>query len=554
MIRASKNLSAFSTIKSVGRFKTILSVFARHGFENIAERATMGRYVLDKFTKIDVNKHSTPERLRMAFEELGPTFVKLGQLLAGRPDLVPIEFCDEFKKLQDQVTTVDFKLMRKVVEDHYGDDLEEIFASFNSDPIGAASIAQVYKATLRTGEPVVVKVQRPGIRKIIFEDLNVLYALAELITAYVPDANIYNPVGVVDEFFKSLKLETNFIVEANNIKRFQKNFKDFEGIKIPSVFLSHSGEQVLVMEQLEGLPLSNKRALEQKDVNKDKLISTAVKCYFKMVFTDGLFHGDMHPGNLFVTPEGQLGLIDFGQVGRLNPKTRNSISNMFIALATENYERFAYEYIELSPYNGPVDVDILSRQIRDLVAPFYGLTLDNINTGRLLMQTTSIAARNNLMLPAELVMFFKSVVNVEALGKMVKKDFDALEFALDFAKEVAGAKYDKTKLLKDLSYLAKDTNNLLVGMPRQLKQVLRKWNSPDHSMSISIKEIKDLRRSLNHSSSLLFLGLVIGSLILSSSLVVALSKVPGDMPILSIVGYAIASVLSLVAVIDYIKR
>lgn len=553
-MNASTGITTYRTFKNAGRLKTILGVFARHGFENFVEKAKLGRFVLEKISKVDLDKYTMEERLRMSFEELGPTFIKLGQLLATRPDLIPQNFCDEFKKLHDNVQTVPFSQMREVIEEHFDNDIEEVFASFDPDPIGAASIAQVYKATLRTGERVVVKVQRPGIVDVIYKDLNVLYALAELIDNYIPESRIYNPTGVVDEFFKSLELETNFIVEANNIARFQKNFQKWKDVKIPEVYLSHSGRSVLVMEQLFGMPFSNPKALDQKNIDRRKLIDVGIRCYFKMVFKDGFFHGDMHPGNLFALSDGRLGLIDFGQVGRLNPRTRAAISNMLVALATEDYDRFAYEYIDLAPFSEHVDVDVLSRQIRDLLSPYYGLTIGDVNTGQLLLQTTSVAVKNKLQIPTELVLFFKSIVNIEVLGKQIDKDFDALEYALDFSKEMFASKVDPGSIFKDFSNLTRETNSLLASLPRHIKQILRRWNSPDHSIRMSIPEVQDLRKSMNHSSSLLFLGIVIGCLILSSSILVVADGSAETIPTISIIGYTISVLLSFIAVIDYIKR
>jgi ubiquinone biosynthesis protein len=227
---------------------------------------------------------------------------------------------------------------------------------------------------------------------------------------------------------------------------------------------------------------------------------------------------------------------------------------MMVALALEDYDRFSYELVDLAPFSDHVDVDILSRQIRDVIAPYHGLTIENVNTGSLLLQTTSIAAKNNLMLPAELVLFFKSIVNIETLGKLIKKDFDALEYALEFSKDIASTKLDPTSLLKELSHTARDANSLIVSLPRHIKQILRRWNSPDHSVKISIDEIKDLRKSLNHSSSLLFLGIIIASLILSSSFLIASDQDPTTIPAVSIIGYTLAVLLSLVAVFDYIRR
>ncbi|MCB0415678.1 MAG: AarF/ABC1/UbiB kinase family protein, partial [Bdellovibrionales bacterium] len=413
------------TIKNAARLKKIVGVFAKNGFENLAERAKLGKFIFEKVTSSTVRKLSAPERLRISFEELGPTFVKLGQILATRPDLIPHLFCEEFKKLHSQVSEVPFSDIKPVLQGHFGEDLTKVFTFFNEKPIGAASIAQVYEAKLIDGSPVVVKVQKPDIEDVIYEDLGVIYFLAEVLETYIPESRLFNPVGVANEFFKTLELELNFIVEANNIKRFQNNFKNFEKVVIPEVYLQYSGKKVLVQEQLQGKLLSDPHAIS-KDVDGEELIKTGLRCYFKMVFKDGMFHGDMHPGNMFILPNNKLGLIDFGVVGRLNDKTKSAIANMLIALATEDYDSLAYEYVDLAPYSEFVDVDKLSRQLRNLIAPYHGLKLDEVNSGRLLLESTAIAAENKVILPSELVVFFKSIIAVEGMGRIIKKDFDVL--------------------------------------------------------------------------------------------------------------------------------
>ena len=358
----------------------------------------------------------------MSFEQLGPTFIKFGQLLASRPDLIPKDFAEEFKKLHSDVTCLPFEQIEPLLFNHFGKPYLEVFKNFDKNPLAAASIAQVYRAVLTDGTPVVVKVQRPNIEEVINEDLAVIFTLAELIETYVPEAQIYNPTSLVEEFAKHLELETNFIVEANNIRRFTKNFAGEEQIVIPQVYGEFSGKKVLVLEELQGIPLSHKNALEQEGIDPEKVLKAGLRAYLKMVFTYGLFHGDLHAGNMFVLPNNRIGFIDFGVVGRLNQKTQEAIANILIALSQEDYDRLAYEYIDLAPYSGFVDVDNYARELRDLIAPYYGLTLKNMNIGKLLMDATSLAASYQIVLPTELVMFFKSIVSIEGMGRIIVKD------------------------------------------------------------------------------------------------------------------------------------
>ncbi|MCB9027243.1 MAG: phosphotransferase [Bdellovibrionaceae bacterium] len=492
----------------------------------------------------------------MSFEQLGPTFVKLGQLLATRPDLIPREMAEEFKRLHSDVASLPFEDIEPVLFSHFGRSYDQVFQKFDKNPLAAASISQVYRATLLDGTPVVVKIQKPNVENIIHEDLAVLFTLAELIEAYIPEAQMYNPTAIVEEFAKHLDLETNFIVEANNIRRFAKNFAEDTPIVIPQVYSELSGKRVLVLEELQGIPLSHKNALEQEGIDPEQVLKTGLRAYLKMVFTYGLFHGDLHAGNMFVLPNNHIGFIDFGMVGRLNQKTQEAIANILISLAHEDYDRLAYEYIDLAPYSGFIDADNFARELRDLIAPYYGLTLKNLNIGRLLMDATSLAASYQLILPAELIMFFKSIISIEGMGRIIVKDFDFLSYSIEFASELIQSRYEPNKLARNISLVARDANSLFSILPRQIKQLLRRLNSPNFSVKVGSDDLKGLRKSVETSSNLLFLGLIIGSLLLSASILNIVDTEPKifGLPILSFVGFAVAAGLSLVAFYNYIKK
>lgn len=492
----------------------------------------------------------------MAFEELGPAFVKLGQLLATRPDLIPLDIAEEFKRLHDQVQPLPLAELEPVLAQHLGKNWQDKFSEFDSQPIGAASIAQVHMARLKNDSKVVVKIQRPGIERIISEDLGVLYTLSELAEKYMPEAKLYNFTGIVDEFARTLDLETNFVIEANNIRRFQENFAKEKNIKIPDVHSELSGRRVLVMEALEGIPLSQKNSLSQEGIDPEAVLRLGLRCYLKMVFTDGLFHGDLHAGNMFVLPNNRIGLIDFGVVGRLNKKTQTAIANMLVALANEDYDRLAYEYIDLAPYTEGADVDLFARDLRDLIAPYYGLTLRHVNVGRLLMESASVAAKFRLKLPSELIMFFKSIVTIEGMGRVISKDFNFLAYSLEFASELVQTRTDPIRVMKELSGVGRDVNVLVSNLPRQLRQILRRLLSPDFAVKLDIEELRHLRSVTKKSANLIFLGLVIAALLMGAASLAQVTTGPVflGLPLLAFLHYAGALILSLVAFVNYIKR
>lgn len=545
------------TLKNAARLRTIVGVFAKHGFHQVAEKITLGRFMVDRLSSSsEMEKLSTPVRLRMAFEELGPTFVKLGQVLASRPDLIPEEYITEFERLHDNVAPLDFDVVLEVLKEDFGDTLEQRFLDISITPLGSASIAQVHRAKLVSGEEVVLKVQRPGIIQKINDDLSILYLLAELISTYIIETRPYNPVGLVDEYFRTLELETNFVVEANNIRRFQENFKKTPDIYIPKVYFEHTTERVLTMQLLPGIPLSHEDALKQEGIDRDEVIRKGLKAYIQMVFEDGLFHGDLHAGNFFVLPNSQIGMIDFGVVGRLNHRTQGIVSNMLLALSREDYERLAYEYVDLAPFTDKVNIDLFAKELRELIAPYYGLTLRNVNLGKILMKSSRIAAKHHLQVPADLMLFFKSIVAIEGMGRKIQKDFDFLQYSLEFAGEIVKTQFGPDRMFSEVSQVMRESKALINALPRQLHFFLRKINSPEHAFQIRIKEIKDLKRAVESSFNLLFLGIIIAALILSSSYVLVhpvQSQMLG-MPTFSFIGYVAALILSLIAFWNYIRK
>lgn len=542
------------TLKNAARLKTIVAVFARHGFHNIAEKIKLGRFIIEKFSSEDLDAYTTAERLRMAFEQLGPTFVKLGQLLATRPDLVPQEFVDEFKKLHDRVSPLSFEKIEEVLKEELGPDYASYFETIHKEPLASASIAQVHRAKLKDESDIVIKIQRPGITDIINDDLSVLYTLANLLEELIPESRFYNPKSIVDEFFKTLELETNFLVEANNIRRFEMNFKTDPNIKIPHVYQKFSSRRVLIMEALDGIPLSQINSHQpSENYNPEQVVRIGLKCYLHMVFKDGFFHGDLHAGNILILSNNQIGLVDFGVVGRLSRRTKDAIANMMIALSFEDYDRLAYEFVDLAPFSGYVDVDRFSRELRDLMSPYYGLTTKNINMGRLLLDAASIASKHRLSLPSELMLFFKSIVTIEGMAHLIVEDLDLLSYVVEMASELIQAKYEPSRIIHDWTDVARDSTSLIFNLPRQIKQLIRRLSSPDFSVRIRVSQMDDLKRSIERSSNIVFLGLIIGSFILSSSLIMV-HQTSGPMPLLTIIGYGLALFLGVVAFFNYIKK
>ncbi len=563
LLEKSKRLA--KNIKSARRLREIILVLARHGFQDILRQAGIGRQILDRLSfkwlaqNKDLAEFSVPQRIRMSFEQLGPTFVKLGQMLSTRPDLIPPDLAEELKKLQSQVQPVSFEDLEDSLIVHFGK-LNDTFSFFDKKPFASASMSQVHRATLKEGQKeVVVKIRRPGIVETIANDLNALDTLAVLLERYIPESRVYNPHQMVDEFFKAMELETNFIFEAGNTLRFQKNFQDSPYLKIPQVFVDLSCKHILVMEEIKGIPLNNQQAFKREKINTQLFLKNSVKMFVKMVFSDSFFHGDLHAGNIFVLPDNKIGLVDFGMVGRLSKPLKQAIASMCIALINEDYDRLAYQFVDLAPYNEKIHITQFARQLRDLIAPYFGLSGLHINSGHLLMSATGLAAKHHIKVPVELVMFFKSIVTIDGMGRRISKDFDLIQEITEASEEIIKSKYNNIDAqFTEIRYFLQDTIGFLVEAPGQTRQWIKKIGSPTYKFPVEINEIKHLRRTIDNSSKLFFLGLIISGMIIASSLALSFNTPSSQsflgLPLVSGIGFAMALFLSLLAFYNYIKK
>lgn len=545
-------------VKNVQRLRQIIAVFAKHGFVDVVDRMNLGKFLpsrLAAYAESQADK-TIPERLRLAFEELGPTFVKLGQLLSTRPDLLPEQFIEEFVKLQDNVQPLPYEVVSAIVERELGRKLEDAYLSFDPVPVGAASIGQVHNAVLKTGEQVVVKVQRPEIEKIIDTDVSLLAFLAGLLEKYVPETRVISPKTIVNEFFRTLSYELDFIVEANNMTKIAENLAEMQEIVIPKVYRELSTGKVLTLERLEGIRVNDLKALDAAGIDRKHVVEVGARAFFKAVMIDGLFHGDLHGGNLFILPGNRLGIIDFGIVGRLSQKSRDQLATMVMALLTEDYEMLCYQYAELGAAGPSIDFDGFQREVRNTLAPYMGLALADLNAGKILIEATKIAAHYQIQVPGDWMIVFKAILTIEGMGRTLDPDFDLLSMGQELVKDLVKNQYSFQRISKELLWVAKDAAALLQVLPRQIRWMFRKFNSNDFAFEIKSRELDDIRRQLDVNGRRMSQSIVISGLFVAGSIALqhSESRMIGSFPLISVIFIVIGAIFLLNLLFKSLRR
>jgi len=544
-IRTGRQLG--QAVKNVQRLRTILSVFSKYGFVDVVDRMNLGKFLPSRLAAYAESQadRSTQERLRLAFEELGPTFVKLGQLLSTRPDLLPESYIEEFTKLQDNVQPLSFDIVRSVVERELGRKIEDAYESFDPQPLAAASIGQVHTATLKTGEKVVVKIQRPEIGKIIDTDISLLAFLAGLLEKYVPETRVITPKVVVDEFFKTLSYELDYVVEFNNMRKMAQNLASIPEIVIPIVYKNLSTNKILTLEKIEGIRVNDIKAIDAAGIDRKLVVQIGARAFFKSVMIDGVFHGDLHGGNMFILPGNRIGIIDFGIVGRLSEKSRDQLANMVMALLTEDYENLCYQYAELGSGGPSIDFDGFQREVRNTLAPYMGLSIADINAGKVLIEATKIATRYSIKVPGDWMLVFKAILTIEGMGRTLDPQFDLLATGQDMIKDLVKNQYSPQRLSKEFLWVAKDAASLLQTLPRQVRWMFRKLNANDFAIEIKSPDLDAIRSQLDLNGRRMSLSVLAAGLFIASSVALnhADEKMVGHYPLGSLLLFVVACVV-----------
>jgi len=520
-------------LRVIGRLLQIQRALVRHGLDDFVRATHLYRplrflFYLSPWTWFQRSAGaSRGERLRLALEELGPIFVKFGQALSTRRDLLPVDLADELAKLQDRVPPFDSAIAVATVEAAYGRPLDEVFASFDRAPLAAASIAQVHTASLRNGREVVVKVLRPGMHEVIERDLEVLEALAHLADEYWEQGRRLRPVEVVREYRKTVIDELDLLREAGNASQLKRNFAGSTLLYVPEVFWDYCRVNVMVMERIHGIIVSQIDELRARGTNIQKLAENGVAIFFTQVFRHNFFHADMHPGNIFVQiddPENpRYAAVDFGIVGTLESRDQHYLAENFMAFFDRDYHRIATLHVESGWVPSHTRIDELESAVRTVCEPIFNKPLKDISFGQVLLRLFETARRFDMQIQPQLILLQKTLLNIEGLGRQLYPELDLWKTARPVLRQWMRERTSPSALLRRLRRQLPDTIETLKLVPKMVKSAVREAADGEFRLQVESAGIDELRREIELSIVRRDSAIVAGVLWLSGLLWLALA-------------------------------
>jgi len=565
------HISGESNVKEYWRLGKIIRILLRHGFGNIAERLFKKTEIkpIEKEEKewMAQNGFPSPRRVRLVLEELGPSFIKLGQLLSTRADIFPPEYIEEFTKLQDQVPPVPFNQIRDIIQKELRRPLEGIFAEFKPESMAAASVAQVHLAKLFSGEQVAVKVVRPGIDKEIKKDIRLMYTFAKRAEKTFEIARVIGVLNLVKEFERIIFKELDMVIEAGNIEKFAKNFKQVDEIHIPEVYWNYTTKSVLTMEHIPGIKMDQVETIKAHGIDPKEIAMIGLRSFSRQLMDFGLFHADPHSGNTIVMFDGRVGLVDFGITGYLDDKTMHYVANLFLGYAEHDYDLVMEALLDAELINEKtMDLKSFRRDLMDTSEPFYGRSLKTVSVKEVYDQLIHLVYKHKIRLPRNLLLLFKTFIQTEALGKILGSDASLLEVTKPYAKELLERSYLSKSFLRNIR---KDT--LAMGghikvMPKLVHDILDQTAKGKQRIELRHTGFQDTNTQLVKSINRVIIGIVISASLIAGAMVLnapqhifsftvdlfGMKKIPLT-AILGMTGYVIATFLAVWLIIMILR-
>ncbi len=541
-----------SVVRDLPRLHEIASVMIRYGWGDMVRILGIS-HVLERAGQIlhwqsnsEITALEAPVRVRLALEELGPTFIKLGQLLATRVDMFSPHWIAEFERLHNQVPAVPYESLHSDLVKALGGEPAVVFAEFEETSVAAASIAQVHRARLKDGTAVVVKVRRPGIEAKINADLRILDHVARLLESEAPDFRRFDPVRIVAQFRRSLNRELDLVKEARNMDQFARYFADDENVRIPKVYWEFCNDHVNVQEELKGLIGVDRALLHEAGFDTEVLAARGADTVLRMVLEHGHFHADPHPGNVIFLPGNRIGIIDFGMIGLLTDARRNQIVDLLYALIRKD-EMGLLEVLMDWTRDTEVDEEQLAYEVAELMVSYDDLQLKDVKVGALLNDITSLLRENCLVLPADLTLLFKSLITLEGLGLQLDPNFHMIDHITPFVERIIRDRYTPQALIARGRRSLREALEIIADLPRDFSRLIREARRGRMKIDLDLKRLDHFGQQLDRASNRLTMGILTASLVVGSSIIMTVRGGPQlfGLPLFGLLGFLIAFVNSL---------
>ena len=532
--------------KTFSRFDEILRIFRKYDMDKLLGQTTRNK--ISPFRSDADNKEllreDFPERLRLMFQELGTTFIKFGQLLSSRPDLVGERISEELSKLHDDNPPRDYEEIKETIETQLGGNIEDFFAEFSKEALATASIAQVHEAKLHSGERVAVKVQKADVEHIVETDLSIMRFIANESDRFNTGFKHLNLPAVVHEFDRSIHKEMDFDNELMNIRHLNDNFKYNDKIIVPVIYPDYSTEKVLTMEYVDGIKLSEVIAGSDPKYNKILIADRIVRSYFKQLFIDGFFHADPHPGNIFVTDDNAICFIDFGMMGALDEEFRQDLAELMIYFSDRNIDGLINQLVRMDILNEKTDINLLKSDLNDLFSKYYGVELSRFNG--IIEDLLFLMQKYDVRLPNEFVLMARGLSMVENTALRLDPDVDVVALLKPFARKLMIERYNPLKMGHNAKNSFFTFEHMMRALPSLISKIFYKVEEGEITVNIQVNQISEITNQIS-------LAIIIASLVIGSSLVMLIKVGPTlfEMPVLGFVGFTISLALGIFTVLRY---
>ena len=549
------------TIQHLNRFREIVGVFLKYGYEDLAHRLHLPQMLKlrsesGRAQQAAIHQLTQPEKVRRACEELGPTFVKIGQILSTRPQLLPDGFAEELAKLQDSVAPITFAEVRQAVEGGLKRPLAEVYAEFEETPIGSASIAQVHRGRLKTGQRVVVKVQRPGIDEKVRVDLEILHQVAALAERHLEESRVHRPTAVVEEIRRTLSQELDFTIEAAHLERFARQFADERTIYIPAVYHELSTREILTMEYIEGIKASNFRELQTAQLDQPEIARRIADLMMKQFFIHGFFHADPHPGNIHILPENVVCFLDFGMMGFLGRRGRENFAALVAGIARRNEVAVADALIRLSASDIEPSRANLEAETAEFMHQHFYRPLSELEFGKLTTELVHLTTRHGLRIPPDFFLMLKSLSAMETLVRQLHPGHNLIEQATPFLKRVRMQRYGPRKMAQSFFEVGLEFAELAQALPGELRRIIAHLKTGETRVIFKHEGLEPAMNSWDRGTNRLAYAIMLAAMVIGSAVIVH-ARIPpvwNGIPVIGLAGFIISALMAMGLILAILKH